>query len=166
MSGKTIEVLNTDAEGRLVLIDLIEYAKKYYKPSLMVDLATLTGAVLVALGKSGAGVMSNQEQVAQAFVKLAVAEGEPCWNLPMWPELDTEVTSEIADYKNIVAPSVKAGTITAGVFLREFVGDTPWVHVDIAGTAWNAKITGMPQKGGTGYGVRSLTALCKKPFEV
>jgi len=160
MSGKTIEVLNTDAEGRLVLVDVIEYAKKYYQPTLMVDLATLTGAVLVALGKSGAGVMSNQDNVAEQFVKIARAQGEPCWILPMWPELDSEVTSEIADYKNIVSSSVKAGTISAGVFLREFVGETPWVHVDIAGTAWNAKITGMPSKGGTGFGVRTLKALC------
>jgi leucyl aminopeptidase len=162
MSGKTIEVLNTDAEGRLVLIDVMEYALKNFKPSLMIDVATLTGAVLVALGKSGAGVMTNNEKAGEFVVDVARRSGEPCWILPLWPELAQEVTSEVADFKNLAASSVKGGSITAGAFLREFAGDTPWVHLDIAGTGWNAKITGVPTKGGSGYGVRALVQICKE----
>jgi len=168
MSGKTIEVLNTDAEGRLVLADMMEYAKIHYKPSLMIDVATLTGAVMVALGKSGAGVMSNHEGAEQLVLATSKKCGEPAWALPLWPELDVEVTSEIADLKNITAGSVKGGAITAGAFLSQFAENTPWVHMDIAGTGWNAKITGFPTKGGSGYGVRTLTRICQdfKPFVV
>lgn len=162
MSGKTIEVLNTDAEGRLVLIDVMEYALRNYKPSLMVDVATLTGAVLVALGKSGAGVMTNHDKAGDFVVDVARRAGEPCWILPLWPELAQEVTSEVADFKNLAASSVKGGSITAGAFLREFAGETPWVHLDIAGTGWNAKITGVPTKGGSGFGVRTLAQICKE----
>ena len=162
MSGKTIEVLNTDAEGRLVLIDVTEYALKNFKPDLMIDVATLTGAVMVALGKSGAGVMTNNEKAGDFVVDVARRSGEPCWILPLWPELAQEVTSEVADFKNLAASSVKGGSITAGAFLREFAGDTPWVHLDIAGTGWNAKITGVPTKGGSGYGVRALVQICKE----
>ncbi|MEI8026549.1 MAG: leucyl aminopeptidase [Pseudomonadota bacterium] len=161
MSGKTIEVLNTDAEGRLVLADVMEYAKVHYKPSLMIDVATLTGAIIVALGKSGAGVMSNHEFAEKFVVATSQKCGEPSWALPLWPELDIEVTSEIADLKNITSSSVKAGALTAGAFLSQFAEQTPWVHIDIAGTGWNAKITGSPTKGGSGFGVRTLARICQ-----
>ncbi len=161
MSGKTIEVLNTDAEGRLVLADVMEYAKIHYKPSLMIDVATLTGAIIVALGKSGAGVMSNHELAEKFVVAVSKKCGEPTWALPLWPELDVEVTSEMADLKNITSSSVKAGALTAGAFLSQFAEDTPWVHMDIAGTGWNAKITGLPTKGGSGFGVRTLACICQ-----
>ncbi len=156
MSGKSIEILNTDAEGRLVLADMMEYAKVHYKPSLMIDIATLTGAIIVALGKSGAGVMSNHDIAEKFVVANSQKCGEPTWALPLWPELDVEVTSEIADLKNITSSSVKAGALTAGAFLSQFAEQTPWVHIDIAGTGWNAKITGSPTKGGSGFGVRTL----------
>lgn len=159
-SGKTVEVINTDAEGRLVLADVLAYTAKFYKPALMIDVATLTGAVLVSLGSSGAGLMSNKQQAADYVVKVGKDSGEPLWQLPLWPELIKEIKSDFADYKNIVSPSVKAGTIAAGTFLREFVGDTPWVHIDIAGTAWNCKVSGYPTSGASGFIVKTLANSC------
>ena len=157
---QTVEVLNTDAEGRLVLCDLLAYATKNYKPALIVDVATLTGAVVVALGAFGAAIVSNKQHVAEYVVGIGKKVGEPAWQLPLWPELAKELRSEIADLKNIPAASVKAGTVTAAQFLREFIGDANWAHVDIAGTGWNCKATGYPSGGGSGYGVRLLSQIC------
>ena len=159
-NGKTIEVINTDAEGRLVLADVLAYTAEVYKPALMVDVATLTGAVLVSLGSSGAGLMANKQVAADYVLKVGRESGEPLWQLPLWPELVKEIKSDFADYKNIVSPSVKAGTIAAGTFLREFVGDTPWVHIDIAGTAWNCKVSGYPTSGASGFIVKTLANSC------
>ncbi len=160
MSGKTIEILNTDAEGRLVLCDVMHYARTQYKPDLMIDIATLTGAVLYALGHAGAGLMANDQKAADYVSKVARDVGEPLWQLPLWPELEKEVKSEIADLANIAKPSVLAGTILAGTFLREFAGDTPWAHVDIAGTGWQCSATGYPGSGASAFGVRLLAGTC------
>lgn len=159
-SSKTIEVLNTDAEGRLVLADLLHYVTDVYKPDFVIDVATLTGAVLFALGSIGSAVLSNKQELCDYLVRVSKTQGEPLWQLPMWPELDQELKSEVADLKNIVAPSVKAGTITAAVFLKQFVGDTPWAHIDIAGTGWDCKATGFPKTGGTAFSLRTLTSAC------
>lgn len=160
MSGKTIEILNTDAEGRLVLCDVMHYARTQYKPALMIDIATLTGAVLYALGHAGAGLMVNEQKAADYISKVARETGEPLWQLPLWPELEKEVKSEIADLANIAKPSVLAGTCLAGTFLKEFAGDTPWAHVDIAGTGWQCSATGYPSGGASAYGVRLLSGAC------
>lgn len=160
MNGKTIEILNTDAEGRLVLADLLYYAHKEWQPALLVDVATLTGAVLMALGSFGSAIMTNQQSAANYLLNISQTTGEPLWQLPLWPELAREMRSDVADLKNIPAPSVKAGTITAAAFLREFVGDTPWVHVDIAGTGWNCKASGFPSKGSSGFMVKTLAQAC------
>lgn len=160
MSGKTIEILNTDAEGRLVLCDVMHYARTEFKPALMIDIATLTGAVLYALGHAGAGLMVNDQKAADYVSKVARDVGEPLWQLPMWPELEKEVKSEVADLANIAKPSVLAGTILAATFLREFAGDTPWAHVDIAGTAVGCAATGYPSGGASAYGVRLLAGAC------
>ncbi len=159
-SGKTIEVQNTDAEGRLVLVDLLSYAVEKYKPEFIVDVATLTGAVLFGLGTIGAAVMSNKENLCQYLLAKSKEEGEPLWQLPMWPELDQELKSDYADLKNITNPSVKAGSITAAVFLKQFVGDTPWAHLDIAGTGWDCKATGFPKNGACAFSLRTLAKAC------
>ena len=159
-NGKTIEVLNTDAEGRLVLADVLDFAADE-KPDFIVNLATLTGAVLHGLGHSGAAIMSNNPSSAALMLAVGEDSGEPLWQMPIWPELAKEVKSDIADLKNIAKPSVLAGTIVAGAFLREFVPkDIPWVHMDIAGTAWTCSATGYPKAGGSGFGVRSIAQLC------
>lgn len=157
---KTVEILNTDAEGRLVLCDLLAYAADDLKPALIVDIATLTGAVVIALGSFGSAIMSNQQPVAEFVLNVSRKIGEPVWQMPLWPELSKEMQSDIADLKNIAAPNVKGGSIAAGQFLREFVGDCKWVHVDIAGTGWNCKATGYPCSGGSGFGVRLLSQIC------
>ncbi|MCX6125143.1 MAG: M17 family metallopeptidase [Proteobacteria bacterium] len=132
MNGKTIEVQNTDAEGRLVLADLVHYANVTYKPEMMIDVATLTGAVLVALGTVGAGVMSNDDGLAAHIVKASQEVGEPFWQLPMWPELEAETKGTTAE------------------------GSTKWAHLDIAGTGWNCKATGFPGAGGCAFGLRTM----------
>jgi leucyl aminopeptidase len=157
---KTVEILNTDAEGRLVLSDLLAYATAELKPSLVVDIATLTGAVVVALGAFGSAVMTNDQDSADFTLRVGKKTGEPLWQMPLWPELAKEVKSDLADLKNITSPSVKGGTITAGQFLSEFVGETKWVHVDIAGTGWSCKATGYPHSGGSGFGLRLLSQMC------
>jgi leucyl aminopeptidase len=132
-NGKTIEVLNTDAEGRLVLADVLSYVNKHYKPAYMIDFATLTGAVLVALGNRASGLMGNDEKLINKVKKSSKATDEKVWELPLWPEYTREIKSPYADLKNIGNAGL-AGTITAGAFLKEFVGDTPWCHLDIAGS--------------------------------
>jgi len=160
MNGKTIEIQNTDAEGRLVLADLLHYASTTFQPELMIDIATLTGAVLMALGTAGAGLMTNDQDAADFVLGASKAAGEPMWQLPMWPELEKETKGEYADLNNIAKPNVKAGTIMGAMFLKHFVGDRKWVHLDIAGTGWNTKATGFPASGGSAYGLRTMVESC------
>ena len=157
-SGKTIEILNTDAEGRLVLADVISYIVDKHDPDLVLDIATLTGAVIFGLGHAGAGFVAKEQKTADFINHVTAKVGEPMWQLPFWPELESEVTSTLADLKNIPKPSVKAGPIMGGYFLREFVKDArcQWAHLDIAGTAWSCGATGFPTSGGSAYGVRSM----------
>jgi len=154
-NGKTIEVLNTDAEGRLVLADVLSYVNKNYKPSFMIDFATLTGAVLVALGHRASGLMGNDEKLINRVKKSSEATDEKVWELPLWPEYSKDIKGKYADIQNL--GKAGAGTITAGAFLKEFVGDTPWCHLDIAGTAWGPKEPGyQPKVGATGVAVRLI----------
>lgn len=155
-SGKTVEVLNTDAEGRLVLADALAYGLKY-DPTAIVDLATLTGACVVALGEHAIGMMGNNEKTLQAVDRAGDETFERVWLLPMWAEYQEQIKSSIADIQNI--GSRGAGTITAGAFLKEFVEDKPWVHLDIAGTAWVEREKPYHPKGASGVGVRLLTEL-------
>ncbi len=157
MSGKTIEVINTDAEGRLVLADALHYTQTRFKPQAMVDLATLTGAMIVALGKEYAGVFSNSDGLSDQLSKAGEATLEPVWRMPLGKAYHQQLKSHIADMKNIGGPA--GGSITAACFLERFVTDTPWAHLDIAGKAWADKATKTVPKGGTGYGVRLLSRL-------
>ena len=154
-NGKTIEVLNTDAEGRLILADALSYASKQYDPEFILDFATLTGAVLVTLGHIAAGVMGTNEDLMVKVKSSSKNSGEKVWELPLWPEFCKQIKSDIADIKNMGAPG-QAGSIAGGAFLKEFVGkNIPWVHFDIAGTAWGGKTTSLDPKGSaTGWGIR------------
>ncbi len=154
MSGQTIEVLNTDAEGRLVLADILWYAKERFKPQAMINLATLTGAIIVALGHHHAGLFSNNDDLSQKLTAAGEAEGEKLWRMPMGDEYDKDIDSDIADMKNIGGKG--GGSIIGAQFLKRFVGDTPWAHLDIAGTAWSYKDTATVPKGASGFGVRLL----------
>ncbi len=156
MNGKTIEVINTDAEGRLILADALSYAVKE-KLSPLVDLATLTGACVVALGTSYSGLFSNNQELTDRIIEAGTKTGEKLWRMPVAEEYREQIKSEIADIKNV--GNRYGGAITAALFLREFVGDTPWVHLDIAGTACSDKESGYIVKGGTGVGVRTLVEL-------
>ncbi|MDX9689682.1 MAG: leucyl aminopeptidase [Alphaproteobacteria bacterium] len=158
-NGQTIEILNTDAEGRLVLADVLWYAQKEFKPKAIVDLATLTGAMLVALGHKYAGIFSNNDKLAASLEKAGRAVDELVWRFPLDKEYDKMIDSTIADMKNIGEGS-KAGSITAAQFLKRFIQkDVAWVHIDIAGTAWREKPTETCSKGATGFGVRLLDRL-------
>ena len=153
-NGKTIEILNTDAEGRLVLADVLSYVVDNYKPCGMMDFATLTGAVLVALGDKCSGVMGNDDDLMNEVKSSADKTFEKVWELPLWEEYTKDIKSKIADIKNL-GKAPMAGTIAAGAFLKEFVGDTPWVHMDIAATAWGpTEPKYMPKNGATGVAVR------------
>ncbi len=163
MSGQTIEVLNTDAEGRLVLADVLWYCKERFKPKAMIDLATLTGAIIVALGHNQAGLFSNNDDLAANLTKSGDAEGEKLWRMPMGEDYDKDIDSEIADMKNIGGKG--GGSIIGAQFLKRFVGDTPWAHLDIAGTAWVYKDQPTVPKGATGFGVRLLNRLVADHFE-
>ena len=156
MNGKTIEVVNTDAEGRLILADALSYAQKLGLSSL-IDLATLTGACRVALGTLYSGVFSNDQDLADKVLKAAKGTGEKMWQMPMPEEYKEQIKSEIADVKNI--GNRYGGAITAALFLAEFAANTPWVHIDIAGTASSTKESGYIVKGATGVGVRTLVEL-------
>jgi leucyl aminopeptidase len=158
MSGTTIEITNTDAEGRLVLCDALHYALSY-KPSVMIDLATLTGACVVALGHEASGLMGNEQHVVDALKKAGEVTGERVWELPVWDSYGEAMKSDIADLKN--AGSRDGGSITAGWFLKQFVGNTHWAHLDIAGTAWSDKARPYCPKGATGVGVRLLIEYLK-----
>lgn len=151
---KTIEVLNTDAEGRLILADALSYAARY-QPEALVDIATLTGACLIALGREATGLMGNDQPLIQEIEGAAERSGERVWQLPLWPEYRELIKSEIADIKN--TGGRQAATITAALFLREFVGSVPWAHLDIAGTAWAEKAGAYQPVGPTGVGVRLFT---------
>jgi leucyl aminopeptidase len=163
MSGQTIEIINTDAEGRLVLADVLWYVKEKFKPKFMVDLATLTGAILVALGTEHAGLFSNNDELSERLYAVGQATGEKVWRLPMGPEYDKMMDSQFADMKN--AGARNGGSITAAQFLQRFVGDTPWAHLDIAGTAMGAPKTEINQSWGSGYGVRLLERLVAEYYE-
>jgi leucyl aminopeptidase len=164
-SGQTIEVLNTDAEGRLVLADALWYCQEQFKPQFMVDLATLTGAIIVALGSKYAGLFSSDDELAERIHSLGKDTGDETWRLPLDDYYDKQINSEVADMQNIGADR-EAGSITAAQFLKRFTNDVPWVHLDIAGTAWRKKGTATSPKGATGYGVRLLDSLVHKYYEV
>ena len=158
-NGKTIEVLNTDAEGRLVLADVLAYVNKEYEPVAIMDFATLTGAVLIALGNRASGVMGNDVSLMNEVKKASELSFEKVWELPLWEEYTREIKGKYADIQNIGQARL-AGTITAGAFLKEFVDDTPWVHMDIAGTAWGPKEPSyQPKVGATGVAVRLVYQL-------
>jgi leucyl aminopeptidase len=159
-SGKTIEVLNTDAEGRLVLADVLDVALQH-QPAKIIDLATLTGACVVALGNEVAGMMTNNQGWADAVKSAADACGEPLWQLPMFPEYGEQIRSEVADIKNI-GEGRFGGAITAAKFLEEFVAGKPWVHLDIAGPAFFESSKNWIDAGGSGYGVRTLVEVAQR----
>ena len=164
MSGQTIEVLNTDAEGRLVLADVLTYAQQRFKPKAIVDLATLTGAIIAALSDHYAGIFSNNDDLSNQLTAAGQAVGERLWRLPMGDEYDRDIKSPIADMKNIGGG--KAGSITAAQFLQRFIDkDMPWAHLDIAGVVWNEKGTPLAPGGSTGYGVRLLKRFIADNYE-
>ncbi|MFH1294658.1 MAG: leucyl aminopeptidase [Candidatus Aenigmatarchaeota archaeon] len=157
-SGKTVEIGDTDAEGRLVLADTLAYLSKNYKPKLMVDLATLTGSVLITFGEYVAASMGTDKGAADGLFKAGQRTYERVWELPLYKEYDEEMKGTISDITNLGYKQGRyAGSITAGAFLKKFVGKTPWVHIDIAGTAWYEKPRGYIPVGATGFGVRLLT---------
>jgi leucyl aminopeptidase len=164
MSGQTIEVLNTDAEGRLVLADALWYCQDRYKPQLMVDLATLTGAVIVALGHHYAGLYSNNEELADRLIAAGKAVDEQVWRMPLAAHYDREIDSDAADVKNIGGGRA-GGSIIGAQFLQRFVNDVPWAHLDIAGTAWSTKDAPTVPKGATAFGVRLLDRLVSQYYE-
>ncbi len=164
MKGDTIEVINTDAEGRLVLADVLWFAQEEYAPAGVIDLATLTGACIIALGHENAGVFSNDEGFVKDFLKAAEAEGEGAWRLPLGDGYDKLLKSRLADMKNIGGRP--AGAVTAAQFLQRFVKDgTPWIHLDIAGVALRSEATDVAPKGATGWFVRSLDRLVRDGYE-
>ena len=164
LSGQTIEVLNTDAEGRLVLADILWYINERFKPKFMVDLATLTGAIIVALGDRYAGLFSNDDNLANKILEASSQTGELSWRLPMDEEFDKLLNCQIADMKNITGTR-GAGSITAAQFLKRFVKNTPWAHLDIAGVTWSKKGSNFARPGGTGFGVKLLDEFVKKNYE-
>jgi leucyl aminopeptidase len=163
MSGQTIEVVNTDAEGRLVLADALWWTKEHVKPKAMIDLATLTGAILVALGQEHAGLFSNDDELSARLSDAGKATGEPIWRMPMGPAYDKLIDSKFADMKN--SGGRHAGSITAAHFLKRFVGDTPWAHLDIAGTALGSPTSETNTSWSSGWGVRLLDRLVAQVYE-
>ena len=163
MSGQTIEIINTDAEGRLVLADVLWYVAQKFKPKFMIDLATLTGAIMVALGTEHAGLFSNNDELAERLAKAGLETGERVWRMPLGPEYDKLIDSQFADMKN--AGVRNGGSITAAQFLQRFVDGTPWAHLDIAGTAMGAPKSEINQSWASGYGVRLLDRLVADHYE-
>lgn len=163
MKGDTIEVVNTDAEGRLVLADVLWYAQERFKPRAIVDLATLTGAIIVALGHERAGVFTNDDAFCDDVLKAAKAEGEGAWPMPLDAAYDGLIKSRLADIKN--TGGRYGGAITAAAFLKKFVVDVPWCHIDIAGVALPLGETTLAPKGATGWGVMTLDRLIRDRFE-
>jgi leucyl aminopeptidase len=163
MSGQTIEIVNTDAEGRLVLGDALWYCKERFKPRFMIDLATLTGAIVVALGNLQAGLFSNDDALAEELTQAGETTGEKLWRMPLSKDYDKMIDSRFADMKN--SGGRQAGSITAAQFLKRFVGDTPWAHLDIAATALNSPQNEINHSWASGYGVRLLDELVRKNYE-
>jgi leucyl aminopeptidase len=163
MSGQTIEIINTDAEGRLVLADVLHYVNKRFKPRFMVNLATLTGAIIVALGQEYAGLFSNNDKLAERLTKAGEATGERVWRMPLGPEYDKIIDSKFADVKN--SGGRFGGSITAAQFLQRFVNKTPWAHLDIAGTALGSPQTDINKSWSSGWGVRMLDRLVEDYYE-
>ena len=164
MSGQTIEVINTDAEGRLVLADALWYTQTRFKPKAMIDLATLTGAIIVALGHQHAGLLSNDDDLAAALTAAGTAVGERLWRLPLDDSYADDIKSDIADMHN-VGRARAAGSISAAKLLERFVGEVPWAHLDIAGVTWSKAAKPTVPKGGTAFGVRLLDRLVADRFE-
>lgn len=163
MSGQTIEIINTDAEGRLVLADVLWYVAKKIKPKIMIDLATLTGAIMVALGTEHAGLFSNNDELSERLTKVGLETGERVWRMPLAPEYDKLIDSQFADMKNTGGRF--GGSITAAQLLQRFVDNTPWAHLDIAGTAMGAPKSDINQSWGSGFGVRLLDRLVAEYYE-
>ena len=163
MSGQTIEIINTDAEGRLVLADVLWYVGQKFKPKFMVDLATLTGAIMVALGTDHAGLFSNNDELSERLTKAGRATGERVWRMPLGPEYDKQIDSKFADMKNTGGRN--GGSITAAQFLQRFVDDIAWAHLDIAGTGMGAPSTDIITSWGSGFGVRLLDQLVADHYE-
>ncbi|WP_036260992.1 leucyl aminopeptidase [Methylocapsa aurea] len=163
MSGQTIEVINTDAEGRLVLADVLWYVQDKFKPKFIVDLATLTGAILVALGQDHAGLFANNDELAEKLLASGKATGEKLWRLPLGPAYDKLIDSKFADMKN--TGGRHAGSITAAQFLQRFVNGTPWAHLDIAGTGMSSPGSDINQSWGSGFGVRLLDRFVAEYYE-
>lgn len=159
LSGQTVEVVNTDAEGRLILADALTYARRF-KPAVLIDIATLTGACIVALGDHLTGMLGNDNSLKNLLRTASETTGETLWELPLWEEYDDLIKSDVADMKNAGARS--GGAITAALFLKKFVGDTPWAHLDIAGPSFLAKDKGYIPKGASGVGVRLLLEFLKQ----
>ena len=165
MSGQTIEVLNTDAEGRMVLADCLWYAQGRFKPRVLINLATLTGAVMVALGKEHAGLFSNNDTLAGQLMAAGEETGERLWRLPLGPKYDKLIDSKVADMKN--TGGRWGGSISAAQFLQRFIKDgTPWAHLDIAGTALASPDNEINRSFGSGFGVRLLDRLVTDQYEL
>ena len=164
MSGQTIEVINTDAEGRLVLADILWYAQQKFQPKKIVDLATLTGAIIVSIGQEKAGMFSNNEDFADELTKLGLKVGEEVWNMPVDDSYEKDIRSDIADMKN-VGSGRGAGSTAGAIFLKRFIKNTIWMHLDIAGVTWAKSDRPMTPKGGSGFGVRLLDELVFKNFK-
>jgi leucyl aminopeptidase len=162
-SGQTIEVINTDAEGRLVLADVIWYCQQKFDPQFMVDLATLTGAIIISLGHEHAGLFSNDDALAEKLLAAGKVTGEKLWRMPLDEAYDKQIKSDIADMKNIGGRP--AGSVTAAQFIKRFVNDKPWAHLDIAGMAWSSKDAPTVPKGATAFGVRLLDRLVAAHYE-
>jgi leucyl aminopeptidase len=162
-SGQTIEVINTDAEGRLVLADVIWYCQQKFDPQFMVDLATLTGAIIISLGHEHAGLFSNDDALSEKLIAAGKETGEKLWRMPLDEAYDKQIKSDIADMKNIGGRP--AGSVTAAQFIKRFVNDKPWAHLDIAGMAWSSKDSPTVPKGATAFGVRLLDRLVAAHYE-
>ncbi|MCE2510176.1 MAG: leucyl aminopeptidase [Alphaproteobacteria bacterium] len=164
MSGQTVEVINTDAEGRLVLADALWYCQNRFKPKVIVDLATLTGAIIVALGAEFAGLFSTDDKLAAKLAKAGEQEGERLWRMPLDDAYDKDIDSDIADMKN-VGSGRGAGSSTAAQFVKRYIQDIPWAHIDIAGVTWSNRKKPTVPKGGTGFGVRLLNRFVADNYE-
>jgi leucyl aminopeptidase len=156
-------VINTDAEGRLVLCDALWYTQDRFKPKFMIDLATLTGAIMISLGQEYAGLFSNDDELSDQLFNVGEREGEKVWRMPMGPAYDKMIDSKFADMKNVGGRF--GGSITAAQFLQRFVNDVPWVHLDIAGTAMSSPASDINTSWGSGYGVRLLDRLVASHYE-
>ncbi|MBK5911597.1 leucyl aminopeptidase [Rhodothalassium salexigens] len=164
LSGQTVEVINTDAEGRLVLADCLWHAKETMNPAAMIDFATLTGAAIVGLGHHHAALLTDEEALATGLFEAGQVTGDRVWRLPLDKDYDKQIDSQIADMKNTGGRS--AGTITAAQFLKRYVGETPWAHVDVAGMVWSDKDGDLWEKGATGFGVRLMDRFVAETYEV